>query len=137
AAGAIAAVMVEAMQGTAGNAVPAPEVLPDVRDSAGEHDAVLIADEMITGLGRTGRMFGCEPTGVEPDIMTIGKGLGNGFPVSGLMSTDEITAARPFANASASSSSYGGNPLAATAALATVETILDEGLAHNAARVGA
>jgi 4-aminobutyrate aminotransferase-like enzyme len=125
------------MQGTAGNVVPPPEFLPGVRDIAREHDALLIADEMITGLGRTGRMFGCEHTGVEPDVMTIGKGLGNGFPVSGIMSTDEITAARPFANASASSSSYGGNPLAAAAALATVETIVDDGLAENAGRVGA
>jgi len=136
-AGAIAAIIVEPMQGTAGNVVPPPEFLPGVRDIAREHDALLVADEMITGLGRTGRMFGCEHTGVEPDIMTVGKGLGNGFPVSGLMSTDEITAARPFANASASSSSYGGNPLAATAALVTMETIIDEGLAANAARVGA
>ena len=136
-AGAIAAIIVEPMQGTAGNVVPPPEFLPGVRDIAREHDALLIADEMITGLGRTGRMFGCEHTGVAPDVMTIGKGLGNGFPVSGLLSTDEITAARPFANASASSSSYGGNPLAAAAALATVETIVDDGLAENAARVGA
>jgi len=134
--GAIAAVLVEPMQGTAGNVIPPPEFLPGVRDIAREHDALLIADEMITGFGRTGRTFGCEHTGVEPDIMTIGKGFGNGFPVSGLVSTDEITAARPFANASASSSSYGGNPLAAAAALATVETIVDERLADNAARVG-
>ena len=135
-AGAIAAILVEPMQGTAGNVIPPPEFLPGVRDIAREHDALLIADEMITGLGRTGRTFGCEHTGVEPDIMTVGKGLGNGFPVSGLMSTDEITAARPFANPSASSSSYGGNPLAAAAALATVETIVDDRLADNAAQVG-
>jgi 4-aminobutyrate aminotransferase-like enzyme len=135
--GAIAAILVEPMQGTAGNVIPPPEFLPGVRDIARENGALLIADEMITGLGRTGKTFGCEHTGVEPDIMTIGKGLGNGFPVSGLMSTDAITAAQPFAKASASSSSYGGNPLAAAAALATVETILDERLAENAARVGA
>ncbi len=135
--GAIAAILVEPMQGTAGNVIPPPEFLPGVRDIARENGALLIADEMITGLGRTGKTFGCEHTGVEPDIMTIGKGLGNGFPVSGLMSTDAITAAHPFAKASASSSSYGGNPLAAAAALATVETILDERLTENAARVGA
>jgi 4-aminobutyrate aminotransferase / (S)-3-amino-2-methylpropionate transaminase / 5-aminovalerate transaminase len=135
--GSIAAILVEPMQGTAGNVVPPPEFLPGVRDIAREHDALLIVDEMITALGRTGRTFGCEHTGVTPDIMLVGKGLGNGFPVSGLLSTDEITAAHPFAKASASSSSYGGNPLAAAAALATVETILDEGLAENAAQVGA
>jgi 4-aminobutyrate aminotransferase-like enzyme len=69
--------------------------------------------------------------------MTIGKGFGNGFPVTGLMSTDEITAAPPFSKPSSSSSSYGGNPLAATAALTTLETILDDGLIDNAERVGA
>jgi len=136
-AGMIAAVLVEPMQGTAGNVVPPPEFLPGVRDIARENDALLIADEMITGFGRTGKLFGCEHTGVEPDVMTIGKGFGNGFPVSGLMSTDAITSAQPFARPSASSSSYGGNPLAATAALTTVHAILDERLVDNAARVGA
>ena len=136
-AGMIAAILVEPIQGTAGNVVPPPEFLPGVRDIARENGALLIADEMITGFGRTGKMFGCNHTGVEPDVMTIGKGFGNGFPVTGLMSTDEITAAQPFAKASASSSSYGGNPLAATAALTTVETIIDEKLVDNAARVGA
>ncbi len=136
-AGAIAAVIVEPMQGTAGNVVPPPEFLPAVQALAKKHDALLIADEMITGFGRTGRMFGVEHTGVEPDIMTIGKGFGCGFPVTGLISTDAITAAMPFARPSSSSSSYGGNPLGATAALATVQTIVDEGLVENAARVGA
>jgi len=136
-AGEIAAIIVEPMQGTAGNVIPPPEFLPGVQSIAKEHGALLIADEMITGFGRTGKMFGCEHTDTEPDVMTIGKGFGCGFPVAGLISTDEITAAQPFAKPSASSSSYGGNPLAATAALATVQTIVDEGLVENAERVGA
>lgn len=136
-AGEIAAIIVEPMQGTAGNVVPPPEFLPGVQSIAKDHGALLIADEMITGFGRTGTMFGCEHTGTEPDVITIGKGFGCGFPVTGLISTNEITASRPFAKPSSSSSSYGGNPLAATAALATVQTILDEGLVDNAARVGA
>ena len=136
-AGMIAAILVEPMQGTAGNVIPPPEFLPGVADIAREHEALLIADEMITGFGRTGTMFGCDHARVVPDVMTIGKGLGNGFPVSGLMSTDHITAAQPFAKPSASSSSYGGNPLAATAALTTIEVVLDEGLVDNARRVGA
>jgi 4-aminobutyrate aminotransferase/(S)-3-amino-2-methylpropionate transaminase len=135
-AGSIAAIIIEPMQGTAGNVVPPPEFLPGVAEIAREHEALLIADEMITGFGRTGRMFGCEHTGTVPDIMTIGKGLGSGFPVTGLVSTDEITASYPFAKPSSSSSSYGGNPLAATAALTTIETILDEELVENAHRVG-
>jgi 4-aminobutyrate aminotransferase-like enzyme len=134
--GAVAAVIVEPMQGTAGNVIPPPEFLPGVREIARENDALLIADEMITGFGRTGAMFGCDHTDTEPDVMTIGKGFGNGFPISGLISTDEIVAAPPFSRPSASSSSYGGNPLAASAALATVETIVDERLADNAAAVG-
>jgi 4-aminobutyrate aminotransferase/(S)-3-amino-2-methylpropionate transaminase len=136
-AGQIAAVIIEPMQGTAGNVIPPPEFLPGVAEIAREHEALLIADEMITGFGRTGAMFGCDHTDSEPDIMTIGKGLGCGFPVTGLISTDEITASLPFAKPSSSSSSYGGNPLAATAALTTIETILDEELVDNAERVGA
>ena len=82
-------------------------------------------------------MFGCDHTETVPDVMTIGKGFGSGFPVTGLISTDEITAAYPFAKPSSSSSSYGGNPLGAAAALTTIETILDEELVDNAERVGA
>jgi len=136
-AGMIAAILVEPMQGTAGNVIPPPEFLPGVLEIAREHDALLIVDEMITGFGRTGMMFGCQHTEVEPDVITIGKGFGNGFPVTGLMSTDQITAAEPFSKPSSSSSSYGGNPLAAAAALTTVETIVDEHLVDNAERVGA
>ncbi len=136
-AGALAAIIIEPMQGTAGNVVPPPEFLPAVADIARENDALLIVDEMITGFGRTGSMFACDHTDTEPDVMTIGKGFGSGFPVTGLMSTDEITASYPFAKPSSSSSSYGGNPLGAAAALTTVETILDEDLVENSERVGA
>lgn len=134
--GQIAAIIVEPIQGTAGNIVPPPEFLPGVQEIAKENGALLIADEMITGFGRTGKTFGCEHTGTEPDIMTIGKGFGNGFPVTGLISRDEVVAAKPFSKPSSSSSSYGGNPLASSAALATVETILNDDLVGNAARVG-
>ena len=136
-AGAVAAILVEPMQGTAGNVIPPPEFLPAVAAVARENDALLIVDEMITGFGRTGAMFGCDHTETDPDVITIGKGFGCGFPVTGLMSTDEITAAFPFAKPSSSSSSYGGNPLAAAAALTTLETILDEELVENSERVGA
>ena len=135
--GAVAAIIIEPMQGTAGNVVPPPEFLPAVRDLAHELGALLICDEMITGFGRTGKWFGCDHTGVVPDVMTVGKGMGSGFPISGLISTDDIVQATPFARPSASSSSYGGNPLASTAALATIETIRDEGLVDHAARLGA
>ena len=134
--GALAAIIMEPMQGTAGNVVPPPEFMPAIQEIARENDALLIGDEMITGFGRTGRWFGCERTSTVPDIMTIGKGLGAGFPVSGLVSTDTITEAKPWGNPSGSSSSYGGNPMAGAAALASVTVIEEDGLVENAASVG-
>jgi 4-aminobutyrate aminotransferase-like enzyme len=74
--------------------------------------------------------------GVVPDVMTVGKGVGGGFPLSGVVSTDELTSHPPFSNPSGSSSSYGGNPLAAAAGLASLEIITRENLAGNAERVG-
>jgi len=134
--GSLAAILVEPVQGTAGNVVPPPEFLPGLLEICREHGALLIADEMLTGFGRTGRLFGCEHFGVEPDIITIGKGMGSGFPVSGLISTPGIMRAEPYAKPSAASSSYGGNPLAGTAAWITLETLLKEKIVENAARVG-
>jgi 4-aminobutyrate aminotransferase-like enzyme len=136
-AGAVAAVVVEPMQGTAGNVVPPPEFLPAVRALADELGALLIADEMITGLGRTGRTWGVEHTGVRPDVVTIGKAFGGGFPLSGLLTTDEIAAAKPWGNPSGSSSSYGGNPLGAAAGAAALRIIEEERLTENARVVGA
>jgi 4-aminobutyrate aminotransferase/(S)-3-amino-2-methylpropionate transaminase len=135
-AGAIAAVVVEPMQGTAGNVIPPPEFLPAVKSIAREHDALLIADEMITGLGRTGRRWGVEHTGVVPDIVTLGKAFGGGFPLSGLLTTDAIAQAKPWGNPSGSSSSYGGNPLAAAAGAAALRIIDEERLTDNARQVG-
>jgi 4-aminobutyrate aminotransferase / (S)-3-amino-2-methylpropionate transaminase / 5-aminovalerate transaminase len=134
--GSLAAIIVETMQGTAGNVIPPPEFLPGLLQIARENGALLIADEMITGFGRTGKMFGSNHTDLVPDIMTIGKGMGCGFPVSGLVSTSEITASHPFSKPSSSSSSYGGNPLASAASLATIRTILDESLVDNSRDVG-
>jgi 4-aminobutyrate aminotransferase-like enzyme len=136
ASGRPAAIIIEPIQGTAGNIVPPRGFLARVGEVAHEYGALLIADEMITGFGRTGVMFGCNHDQVTPDIMTMGKGMGGGFPVSALISTDEIVAAEPFSLPSASSSSYGGNPLASAAALVTIQTIVAEGLVENAARVG-
>jgi 4-aminobutyrate aminotransferase-like enzyme len=135
-AGEIAAIIVEPIQGTAGNVVPPDGFLRAVEAIAREHDALLLADEMLTGFGRTGAMWGASHDGVIPSIMTVGKGMGGGFPLSGVISTDDLTARKPWSNPSASSSSYGGNPLAAAAGLAALEIIVKEDLAHNAERVG-
>jgi 4-aminobutyrate aminotransferase-like enzyme len=136
-AGAVAAVIVEPMQGTAGNIVPPDDFLPAVRSLADELGALLITDEMITGFGRTGRWWGIEHSGVRPDIVTIGKAFGGGFPLSGLVTTDSIASAKPWSNPSGSSSSYGGNPLGAAAGAAALAAIEDDRLVDNARDVGA
>jgi len=135
--GNLAAIIVEPIQGTNGNVVPPEGYLVELRKLTKEVGALLICDEMITGFGRTGKLFGCQHDNVVPDIITIGKSFGGGYPMTGLMSRDEIIFSKPFANASGSSSSYGGNPLASAAAYATVKTILEDGLVENSRKVGA
>lgn len=132
----IAAIIVEPIQGTAGNVVPAPGFLKELKKLTEEIGALLICDEMITGFGRTGKMFGSQHEDIIPDIITIGKGFGGGFPMTGVMSREEIIFAKPFGNPSGSSSSYGGNPLASTAAYITLKSIIDEGLVENSRKVG-
>ncbi len=135
--GEIAAIIVEPVQGTAGNIVPPEGFLRAIQQIAKEAGALLLCDEMITGIGRTGSMWGSDHDQVVPDIMTVGKGVGGGFPLSAVISTEELTSKKPWSNPSASSSSYGGNPLAAAAGLASLEIILKENLVKNADRVGA
>jgi 4-aminobutyrate aminotransferase / (S)-3-amino-2-methylpropionate transaminase / 5-aminovalerate transaminase len=134
--GAISAIIVEPIQGTAGNVIPPSGFLRAIQAIAKEHDAMFIGDEMLTGFGRTGSMWACEHEDVAPDIMTVGKGMGGGFPISGVISTEALTHRPPWSNPSASSSSYGGNPLASAAGLATLEIIAKEDLVRNAERVG-
>jgi len=135
--GDVAAIIMEPMQGTAGNVVPPDDFVVAVRDIADEFDALLIADEILTGFGRTGTMWASDQFGLKPDVMTIGKGIGGGFPLSGVASSQERMSAKPFGEPSGSSSSYGGNPLAAAAGLASVEAIIAQKLVQNSARVGA
>ncbi|MGZ6123424.1 MAG: aspartate aminotransferase family protein [Myxococcales bacterium] len=134
--GSVAAVIIEPLQGTAGNVIPPPEFMVRAQEIAREHGALLISDEMITGFGRTGRWFACERSGVTPDIITIGKAFGAGFPISGVVAKADVAQAKPWANPSGSSSSYGGNPLAAAAALASIRTLHREKLLENARTVG-
>ena len=124
------------MQGTAGNVILPKEFLPAIKQVDREFDALLIVDEMITGFGRTGKYWGSHHSGVEPDIVAIGKQFGGGLPISALISTDEIVNSRPWSDPSGSSSSYGGNPLAAAAASACLRIIDDERLVENSLRVG-
>jgi 4-aminobutyrate aminotransferase-like enzyme len=135
--GSVAAVIVEPMQGTAGNVIPPDDFLPAVREVARELGALFIADEMITGFGRTGKWWGIHHSGVVPDIVTIGKAFGGGFPLSGLLTRDDVASAKPWSVPSGSSSSYGGNPLGAAAGAAALAAIEEEDLVGNARDVGA
>jgi 4-aminobutyrate aminotransferase-like enzyme len=134
--GNVAAFLIEPMQGTAGNVIPPNEFLPAVKEVAREFDALLIVDEMITGFGRTGKYWGSQHSGVEADIVTLGKQFGGGFPISGILSKEEIVCSKPWSKPSGSSSSYGGNPLAAAAASACLSIIDEEALVENSRRVG-
>jgi 4-aminobutyrate aminotransferase-like enzyme len=135
--GSIAAILVEPFQGTNGNVLPPVDFLPALRAYADELGALLILDEMITGWARTGKMFGQMHFDVEADIMTFGKGVASGYPVTGLCTTDEICSdADPWSRPSFSSSSYGGAPLGAAAANAVTRVIVEEKLDQHAARVG-
>jgi 4-aminobutyrate aminotransferase / (S)-3-amino-2-methylpropionate transaminase / 5-aminovalerate transaminase len=135
--GEVAAIILEPMQGTAGNVIPPDDFVQAVREIADEFGVLLIADEILTGFGRTGTMWACQQFDLEPDIMTIGKGIGGGFPLSAVASSFERMSAPPFGEPSGSSSSYGGNPLAAAAGLGALELIIHERLVENSARVGA
>ncbi|HTT69838.1 MAG TPA: aspartate aminotransferase family protein [Anaeromyxobacteraceae bacterium] len=135
-AGPLAAILAEPMQGTAGNVIPPPEFVKALEEIAHEAGALFLADEMITGFGRTGRPWGVDHSGARPDICTLGKGFGSGFPIAGVLTRSEVAAAKPWSNPSGASSSYGGNALAAAAALASVRTIREEGLWQNAQAVG-
>jgi 4-aminobutyrate aminotransferase / (S)-3-amino-2-methylpropionate transaminase / 5-aminovalerate transaminase len=134
--GAIAAVIVEPCQGTAGNILPPAGWLKAVQEVTKRLGALLICDEMITGFGRTGSFFVSQDFGVEPDIITVGKSFGGGFPVSGVLTTEEIAKSEPWSKPSGSSSSYGGNPLAAMAALTTIQVIEEEKLCENSRNMG-
>src|ERR671932_1198820 len=124
------------MPGTSCNVIPPTGFAPAIADAAKEIGALFIADEMITGFGRTGKPWGVDHSGAKPDIVTIGKGFGSGFPIAGVLTRTEISRAKPWSNPSGASSSYGGNPLAAAAALASVKTLQKENVLQNVREVG-
>ena len=133
-AGRIAAIVLEPIQGWAGSVVPPDDYFPALRRFCDERDILLFADEVLTCMARTGRMFCVDHWGVVPDVMTLGKGLGNGFPVTAMLVSDKFK--DQVAKISASTS-YGGNPMACAAALASIEVIEEEGLVERSAQLGA
>jgi len=116
--------------------VPPPGYLRELRAYATQIGALLICDEMITGFGRTGKMFAVEHDAIVPDVLLVGKGFGGGFPVSGIIIREPVAFSKPWANPSGSSSSYGGNPLAAAAAHTTIQTIVEDELVEHSRRLG-
>lgn len=128
----VAAVIVEPVQGEGGYVVPHPGFLPRLRELTRRHGILLIADEVQCGMGRTGRLFASEHFGLEPDIVTLAKGIASGMPLGALVARDEVMQW----NNGGHGSTFGGNPVSVAAALATFR-LLEGGLIDNAARVGA
>ncbi|WP_159037008.1 aspartate aminotransferase family protein [Streptomyces specialis] len=135
--GSLAAILVEPVQGRAGNVVPPRGFLGALRELATEYDALLISDESMTGLGRTGTVLACAHDEVVPDIAILGKGLGNGYPVSAVVASARLMSVGPFGRPSASSSSFGGFPLACSAVSVVARTVREQGLAARSAALGA
>ncbi|MCX7719049.1 MAG: acetylornithine transaminase [Candidatus Sumerlaeaceae bacterium] len=128
------AVMVEPVQGEGGVTAATPEFLRGLREICTERDVLLIFDEIQCGMGRTGRLFAHEHYGVTPDLMTLAKALGNGFPVGALLAAENC--AETFTPGS-HGTTFGGNPVACAAALAVLDVMERDGLAARAECMGA
>lgn len=131
-----AAVILEPIQGEGGVIIPPDDYLPGVRALCDRRGALLILDEVQTGFGRTGRMFACEHWGVVPDILTMAKALGGGVVPIGAMTGRPALWKALEHNPYLHSTTFGGNPLACAAGLATIDVILEEGLVARAAELG-
>lgn len=129
----VVAVLVEPIQGEGGINVPDDAYLGFLRESCDRHGWLLMFDEVQTGMGRTGKWFAFQHTGISPDVMTLAKGLGNGVPIGACLARG---AAGDVFSPGKHGSTFGGNPLCCAASLATLEAIEAEGLLENASRVG-
>ena len=128
-----AAVIVEAIQGEGGVKVPSDDFLPGLRELCDERGVLLICDEIQTGIGRTGKWFACEHWGVKPDIMTMAKALGGGFPIGCFGAKSEVMASfSPGDHAS----TFGGNPLACATSKAVIKTMMRLKLPQRADKMG-
>jgi len=127
------AVILEPVQGESGVYPATPEFMQGVRKLCDERGAVLIIDEVQTGLGRSGKLFAFEHFGIEPDILTLSKALGGGVPIGVMLAKEQVAAVFQFGD---HGTTFGGSALTAAAAYAAVSAILDERLAENAAKIG-
>lgn len=128
------AVLVEPIQGEGGVRVPDDDYLPGLRQLCSKREVLLMLDEVQTGMGRTGRLFAYEHWGIQPDIVTLAKGLGGGLPIGAMI------AKKPVADAfvpGSHASTFGGNPFVTTVALTVLTEILDSRLPERAAKIGA
>jgi predicted acetylornithine/succinylornithine family transaminase len=126
-------IMVEPIQGEGGVNIPDTQYLARMREICDRHGILLIVDEVQTGMGRTGELFAYEHSGIKPDIMTLAKALGNGFPIGAMLATNKIAKAFIPGN---HASTFGGSPLAMAAANATVKTMLQEGILEHCRKMG-
>ncbi len=132
-----AAVLLEPIQGEGGVIVPPDDYLPKVRALCDKYGALLILDEVQTGMGRTGRMFCCEHYGVVPDILCLAKAFGGGIVPAGAVVANEKVFKNFFPNPFIHTTTFGGNPLACAAAIATINVLIEENLPERAAKMGA
>jgi predicted acetylornithine/succinylornithine family transaminase len=126
-------IMLEPIQGEGGVIIPDAQYLAGVRDICDRHKILMIVDEVQTGIGRTGKLFAYEYSGIKPDIMTLAKALGNGFPVGAMLATNEVAKAFSPGN---HASTFGGNLLAMAAVQATLKTMLAQGVLEHCLKMG-
>ena len=130
--GDVCAVMIECIQGVGGIRLVTPEFMQGLRTLCDKYDTILICDEIQCGYGRSGKFFAHQHTGVRPDIITVAKGIGNGFPMGGVLISPKFTPVYGQLG-----TTFGGNHLACAAAIAVLDVMKQEGLVENAAKVGA
>ncbi len=130
----VAAIVAEPIQGEGGFIVPPPGYLARVQDFAREHGVLFVADEIQTGLGRTGSWFACDHESVVPDLITTAKALGGGLPLAAVTGRAEIMDAAPTGGLGGT---YAGNPVACAAALGALEALEEDGLVERARQIGA
>lgn len=128
----IAGVLVEPIQGEGGYVIPAASFFPRLREVCDKYGILLIADEIQSGAGRTGKWWATQHEGIEPDILCFAKGIGSGLPIGGIVARRELMSWKPGSHGS----TYGGNPIASMSALATIEVIQNEGVLEQASETG-
>ena len=128
-----AALIVEPIQGEGGVIVPDDDYLPGLRKLCDASGALLILDEIQTGVGRTGTLWAYEHSGIEPDVMTLAKALANGVPIGAMLTREEVACAL---GPGTHGSTFGGTPFVTSVALATLQTVLGEKIPERAARMG-